>query len=109
MARRSRSPCLFIPPGSGAPRKVLGELDGSDRVINVLSQACHFVRHAGAAVEAVTVERRPDGEPLQLVSPLPMGRSAVLRVRVRQVLTGEGASQLKQFLVLLTWLYLGNG
>jgi nucleotide-binding universal stress UspA family protein len=90
VARRSRSPCLFVPPGSGALRKVLAALDGSDRGINVLSQACDFARFAGATVEAVTVEGRADGEPLQLVSELPLARSARLHGRVREVLAREG-------------------
>jgi nucleotide-binding universal stress UspA family protein len=90
VARRSRFPCLFVPPGSGEPRKVLVALDGSDRGINVLNQACDFARHAGATVEAVTVERRPAGEPLQLVSALPVARSSLLQVRVREALVREG-------------------
>jgi nucleotide-binding universal stress UspA family protein len=90
VARRSRSPCLFVPPGSGAPRKVLAALDGSDRGINVLSQACDFARFAGATVEAVTVEGRADGEPLQLESELPLARSSTLQRRVREVLAREG-------------------
>jgi nucleotide-binding universal stress UspA family protein len=90
VARRSRFPCLFVPPGSGEPRKVLVALDGSDRGINVLNQACDFARYAGATVAAVTVERRPAGEPLQLVSTLPVARSSVLQARVREVLVREG-------------------
>ena len=90
VARRSRSPCLFVPPGSGEPRKVLVALDGSDRGINVLNQACDFARYAGVTIGAVTVERRPAGEPLQIVSTLPVARSSLLQVRVREVLAREG-------------------
>jgi nucleotide-binding universal stress UspA family protein len=90
VARRSRSPCLFVPPNSGEIRKVLVALDGSDRGMNVLNQACDFARHAGAVVEAVTVERRPGGEPLQIVSTLPVARSSSLQVRVREILAREG-------------------
>ena len=90
VARRSRSPCLFVPPGSGEIRKVLVALDGSDRGINVLNQACDFARHAGAAVAAVTVEWRPGNEPPELASALPVARSASLRGRVRQILAREG-------------------
>ena len=90
VARRSRSPCLFVPPGSGKIRKVLVALDGSDRGMNVLNQACDFARYAGATVEAVTVERRPGNEPMQIVSELPVARSLSLQVRVREVLTREG-------------------
>jgi nucleotide-binding universal stress UspA family protein len=90
VARRSQSPCLFIPPGSGEIRKVLVALDGSDRGMNVLNQACDFARCAGASVEAVTVERRPGNEPLQIVATLPVTRSSSLEVRVRVVLAREG-------------------
>jgi nucleotide-binding universal stress UspA family protein len=90
VARRSRSPCLFVSPGSREPRRVLVALDGSDRGINVLNQACDFARYAGATVEAVTVERRPGNEPLQIVSTLPVARSSSLQVRVREVLAREG-------------------
>ena len=90
VARRSRSPCLFVPPRSGEIRKVLVALDGSDRGMNVMNQACDFARYAGATVEAVTVERRPAGEPLQVVSELPVARSSSLQARVREVLAREG-------------------
>jgi nucleotide-binding universal stress UspA family protein len=90
VARRSRFPCLFVPPGSAHPRKVLVALDGSDRGITVLNQACDFARYAGAVVEAVTVEGRPGDEPLCLVPTLPVARSSSLQVRVREVLAREG-------------------
>ena len=90
VARRSRFPCLFVPPKAGEIRKVLVALDGSDRGINVLNQACDFARYAGAVVEAVTVERSPGDEPLQLVSPLPVARSSSLEIRARQVFAREG-------------------
>ncbi|MEO7137668.1 MAG: universal stress protein, partial [Gemmatimonadales bacterium] len=88
--RRSRLPCLFVPPGSREPRKVLVALDGSDRGINVLNQACDFARFVGATVQAVTVERRPENEPVELVSKLPVARSSSLQIRVREVLAREG-------------------
>jgi nucleotide-binding universal stress UspA family protein len=90
VARRSRSPCLFVFPGSGEIRKVLVALDGSDRGINVLNQACDFARYVGASIEAITVEGRPRGEPLQLVSTLPVTRSSSLQLRVREILAREG-------------------
>ena len=90
VARRSRYPCLFVPPRSGEIRKVLVALDGSDRGMNVLNQACDFARCAGASVEAVTVERRPGNEPLEIVSTLPVARSSSLEVWVREVLAREG-------------------
>jgi nucleotide-binding universal stress UspA family protein len=90
VARRSRFPCLFVPPAAAEIRKVLVALDGSDRGLNVLNQACDFARYAGAVVEAVTVERRPGDEPLQLVPMLPVARSSSLEIRVREVLARDG-------------------
>jgi nucleotide-binding universal stress UspA family protein len=90
VARRSRLPCLFVPAGSAEPGKVLVALDGSDRGTNVLKEACDFARCAGAVVETVTVEAKLTDEPLQLVSSLPVARSASLEVRVRGVLAEEG-------------------
>lgn len=90
VARRSRVPALFVPPGSGEVRRVLVALDGSDRGMNVLSEACDFARYAGATVQAVTVERRPGDEPLQLVPSLPVTRSSSLQVRVHETLAGKG-------------------
>ncbi len=90
VARRTRSPCLFVPPGSGEIRRVLVALDGSDRGINVLNQSCDFARHVGGTVEAITVEQRPGDEPLQIVSTLPVTRSASLQLQVREILAREG-------------------
>jgi nucleotide-binding universal stress UspA family protein len=90
VARRCRSPCLFVPPGSGEIRKVLVALDGSDRGMNVLNQVCDFARYVGAVVEAVTVERRPATETLPLASTLPVARSSSLQVRVSEILSREG-------------------
>jgi len=90
VARRSRSPCLFVSPGSPEPTKILVALDGSDRGINVLNQACDFSRYADATVEAVTVERRPGDETLQMGSTLPVARSSSLQARVHEVLARGG-------------------
>jgi nucleotide-binding universal stress UspA family protein len=90
VARRSRVPCLFIPPGSAKPTTLLVALDGSERGISVLNQACDFARYAGVAVSTVTVEQRPAGEPLELVPAVPVTRSALLQTRVNQVLAREG-------------------
>jgi nucleotide-binding universal stress UspA family protein len=90
VARRSRFPCLFVPPGIREISKILVALDGSDRGMNVLNQACDFARYANATVAAVTVEPRAGDEPLQLASTLPTARSSALEVRVSQVLAREG-------------------
>ena len=90
VARKSRSPCLFVAPGSGQIRRVLVALDGSERGINVLNQACDFARYAGATVEAVTVERWLGDEPSQSASALPVARSSALQLRVGEVLSRNG-------------------
>ena len=90
VARRSRLPSLFVPPGSGGLDRVLVALDGSDRGITVLNQACDFARYAGSGVQAITVERNSEGEPLQIESTLPVARSSLLQARVREVLAREG-------------------
>jgi nucleotide-binding universal stress UspA family protein len=90
VARRSRFPCLFVPPGSGNPQKVLVTLDGSDRGISVLNQACDFARCTGADIQVVTVERQPADDPVSVIPSIPGARSSLLQVRVREVLTREG-------------------
>ena len=90
VARRSRFPCLFVPHGSGDPKKALVALDGSDRGMTVLNQACNFARYTGANIQVVTVERQPADEPLSVVPSIPVARSSLLQVRVREVLTREG-------------------
>lgn len=90
VARRSRFPCLFVPPGQPEPRKILVALDGSSRGLSVLNQACDFARYAGATVTTVTVERAPAGESLQPVPFLPVERSIQLQSSVREVLAREG-------------------
>ena len=89
VARRSRTPCLFVPPGSGEFRQLLVALDGSERGMTVLTAACGFARGVGARLRIVTVEYGPDGEPADLGSALPVGRSRQLRARVGAVLGRE--------------------
>jgi nucleotide-binding universal stress UspA family protein len=87
VARRSRFPSLFAPPGSRSISRVLVALDGSERGMNVLDQACDFAHHVRASLQAITVERVPPNEPLHLASSLPLARSTSLRARVREVLS----------------------
>ena len=93
VARRSRIPCLFVPPGAGAPGTILVALDGSDRGMSVLDQACDFARYADATLTPVTVERSLADEPLELVSSVPGTRSVLLESRVHQALAREGFDQ----------------
>ncbi len=99
VARRSRLPCLFVPPGVGPIRRLLVALDGSERGITVLQAACGFARAIGASIGVVTVEREPAGEPAHLASALPVERSARLASQVRMTLGRdcvEGARPLVQ-------------
>jgi nucleotide-binding universal stress UspA family protein len=89
VVRRSRIPCLFVPPGSGELWQLLVALDGSERGMTVLTAACGFAGDVGACLRVVTVEYGPDGEPAGLGSALPVGRSSQLRGRVAAVLGRE--------------------
>jgi nucleotide-binding universal stress UspA family protein len=51
----------------------------------VLHQACDFAAQTGAQLRAITVERSPGNEPLQLVSTLPLARSEALQDRIQEV------------------------
>ncbi len=95
VARRSRIPCLFVPPNSGPIRRLLVALDGSERGISVLRAACGFARDVGASVGVVTVEQEPAGEPAHLASELPVERSARLKAQVSLMLTRECANPAK--------------
>ena len=90
VARRSRFPSLFVPQGVSTISRVLVALDGSDRGMNVLDQACDFAQQIGASLQAITVEQGPANEPLHLASTLPVARSTSLQGRVRETLYGKG-------------------
>jgi nucleotide-binding universal stress UspA family protein len=90
VARRSRFPCLFVPPGPGELVRVLASLDGSDRGIDVLNQSCDFARYVGATLQAITVESRPGEEPMRIDSTLPLTRSSSLKDRVQHMMANEG-------------------
>lgn len=79
VARRSRIPCLFVPPGLGPIRQLLVALDGTDRGMAVLRAGCDFAQDIGAGLSVVTVEPEVAGEPVELASALPVERSARLR------------------------------
>jgi hypothetical protein len=94
VARRSRFPCLFIPPESGELRTVLVALDGSDRGMSVLHGACGFGRNLGVQLQVVTVERGSADEPWHLAASLPVTRSSTLQARVLAVFRREGIPEL---------------
>jgi nucleotide-binding universal stress UspA family protein len=89
VVRRSRIPCLFVPPNSGPLSRLLVALDGSERGMVVLKEASGFARSAGASLRVVTVEGGPDDEPAELASALPVARSVRLQVQVEELLSRE--------------------
>jgi len=88
VARRSRVPCLFLPPGAGPMRRLLVALDGSERGMVVLQRACGFARATRSALRVVTVEPAVQGEDGAAFEP-PLARSQRLASRARQVVRRE--------------------
>ena len=91
VARRSRVPCLFVHPRAVQIRHILVALDGSERGMRVLQQACGFASVAGVGLRAVTVEPAISGEN-GVVAP-PLARSEQLVARARQVIGRELGEQ----------------
>jgi nucleotide-binding universal stress UspA family protein len=87
VARRSRIPCLFVPPNSGPLCQVLVALDGSERGMIVLRDALDFASSAGASLRMMTVETGPADERPELASSLPTARSARLENELQALLT----------------------
>jgi nucleotide-binding universal stress UspA family protein len=86
VARRSRLPCLFVPPRDAPPRRVLVAVDGSDRGMAVLRTADGFARQIGAELAVLTVERVHAGEPAHLAMATPVTRSTRIQSRVHDTL-----------------------
>jgi nucleotide-binding universal stress UspA family protein len=84
VARRSRVPCLFVPPGARPVLRMLAALDGTERGRRVLDSARLFAAGIGAKLQAVTVEAVATGEPEALALQLPRERSLQLRQEVRR-------------------------
>ena len=87
VARRSRVPCLFVPPGSGSMRRVLAALDGTDWGLSVMVTAHRLAEAAGAELRTVTIEPPAAGE-TDPASP-PLVRTARLQQRLGETL-GRG-------------------
>jgi nucleotide-binding universal stress UspA family protein len=92
VARRSRLPCLFVPHRDGDIRRLLVALDGTERGMAVLRQACDFARSIGATLRILTVERAPADEPVYLASSVPVARTASLEVKARELVKESGLS-----------------
>jgi nucleotide-binding universal stress UspA family protein len=74
VARRSRSPTLFVPPGGKLPVQLLAALDGTERGMIVLHGAIAFALAAGCRLRAVTIEPVKDAASELLAVALPSGR-----------------------------------
>lgn len=90
VARRSRLPCLFVPSADGDVRRLLVALDGTERGMTVLRQACDFARRIGATLRILTVERAPADELAHLASTVPVARTASLEIKAREIVKQSG-------------------
>lgn len=100
VARRSRTPCLFVPLGVSAPERVLVALDGSRRGLTVLRAACSFAGAVGARLDAVTVEPARADEPPELAALVPTGRSDALRETIAELAECAPAAGVPEGLVV---------
>jgi nucleotide-binding universal stress UspA family protein len=101
VARRSRIPCLFVPPSGAGFDRILVAMDGSPRGSTVLRFAVAFAQQVGAVLRVLTVERHWPGEPAELATALPatrgeaiqaeLDRSLAIPVEVRH---GDAAEQI---------------
>jgi len=86
VARRSRVPCLFVPPEAGSLDHLLVAHDCSERGRTVLRQAYGFAQAVGATMRVMTVETRWAGEPVELASTVLGARALRLRDHVGELL-----------------------
>jgi nucleotide-binding universal stress UspA family protein len=101
VARRSRIPCLFVPPSGTGFDRLLVAMDGSPRGSAVLRFALAFAREVGADLRVLTVERHWPDEPAELAPALPatrgdamqaeLDRNLAIEVEVRR---GDAAEQI---------------
>ncbi|HET9151431.1 MAG TPA: universal stress protein [Gemmatimonadales bacterium] len=78
VARRSRVPCLLVPPGGNLDGPVLAALDGTRHSPAILDAAGRLAGALHVPLHAVTVEdHRPD-EPRQLAGMVPLARTIKL-------------------------------
>jgi nucleotide-binding universal stress UspA family protein len=103
VARRSRVPCLFVPPETGSLEHLLVAHDCSERGRTVLRQAYGFAQAVGATMQVMTVETRWADEPVELASTVLGARTLRLRDQVGELMaracnggTGNGARRPKQ-------------
>lgn len=82
VVRRSRIPCLLVPPGLGGLSRMLVALDGTDRGFIVYALAMDLAHAGSMQLSAVTVEPAWPGEPAALAGTLPSARSERLAAMI---------------------------
>lgn len=87
MVRRSRVPCLLVPPEAPPVRRVLAAVDGSLRGSKAFVCASEFARLIGASLRAVTVEASDPEETPDVARRTPRARTARLRSEIGPALT----------------------
>jgi nucleotide-binding universal stress UspA family protein len=86
VARRSRVPCLFVPPEAGSLDRLLVAHDCSERGRAVLRHAYGFAQATGASMRVMTVEPRWAGEPAELAPTVLSARTLRLWDQVGELL-----------------------
>lgn len=89
VVRRSRVPCLFIPPDGFDGTRVLVAVDGRERGLSVAHAGVQFARAIGGETAFVTVEQVREDERSDLAEQLPGGRSVTLARVLDQILMAE--------------------
>jgi nucleotide-binding universal stress UspA family protein len=85
VTRRSRVPCLLIPPGQDLDGPVVVALDGGRHSAAVLEAGCQLSLTTGQPVRMVTVESGHPDEPSPGASAIPLARSIRLEDEVAEV------------------------
>lgn len=88
VVRRSRIPCLLVPPGIGRVSYLLAALDGTERGFAVFEYASELAEAGAMRLSAVTVEPMWAGEPTSLaarvLSPRTERLSSMIEGRLRK-------------------------
>lgn len=80
--RRSRVPCLLVPPDGDLAGPILIAVDGTRHSQMVLNAGCQIALALGQLARAVTVETRHDDEPTGLMPAVLLARSVKLEDEV---------------------------
>ena len=89
LARRSRVPCLFVPPWGAGFARMLVAMDGTPRGSAVLRFALTLAGELGAGLRLLTVERPWPGEPAELAVALPATRGEAVQAELDRSLAIE--------------------